>query len=232
MPMLERDVRELIKLTISLVEGSAPRAVHERFEQLTGMSIGGARYNSQHADVICFALDPVTLEVKGRWHLSGALPDTEHRFEQFCARYADAGAWEMFGRRWDWLATNGENIPMCLKSKNRPASADIGKIANGIFEELDAERAAFRPSPAQQAVARTYGDGDFSYLADSQGRLQFAGDLNEVGDTLLRYLMIELDAKDDCHDNDEAVRRLEQTIRQVQEVTAAVENLDPPAPAV
>lgn len=68
----------------------------------------------------------------------------------------------------------------------------------------------------QRVCADTYGGGDFAHV----GHVHEA---KEVGDTLFAFLMIELASSEDCDSAEEAVRRLDRAIADIQGVIAAIE---------
>ena len=70
----------------------------------------------------------------------------------------------------------------------------------------------------QRACADAYSDGDFAHVADM-------GQVRAVRDTLFTFLMIELGAAEDCDTREEAVRRLEMAIGNIQDVIAAIEKI-------
>ncbi len=71
----------------------------------------------------------------------------------------------------------------------------------------------------QQAVCRTYGEGDFASLADDP---DWYSALDEIGDTLFRFLMVELSTAEDCADFDEAIARLNTARDDVERAITAV----------
>lgn len=75
----------------------------------------------------------------------------------------------------------------------------------------------------QTAVARTYGAGDYAYLAQ-QGGIS-SEDLETCGDTLFRFLMVELADSEDCDSLEEAIRRVVKAHDQLDEAVAVLEAL-------
>lgn len=65
-------------------------------------------------------------------------------------------------------------------------------------------------TPWQRKVADTYGGGDYAYI-------QTVDEARNVGDTLFTFLMIELDPKEDCDSNLEAIRRIDSAIDELQD---------------
>lgn len=77
----------------------------------------------------------------------------------------------------------------------------------------------------QKAVARTYSDGDFAFFAD-KGEIQDE-DLDQCGDALFVFLMLDLSDTEDCDSLEEAIRRIESARRQLIEAIDALQALPP-----
>ena len=75
----------------------------------------------------------------------------------------------------------------------------------------------------QRAVARTYGDRDYGRF-DIDGAIS-DDDLDQCGDTLFAFLMLELSDAEDCDSSEEAIRRVESARRQLDD---AIETLEAP----
>lgn len=71
-----------------------------------------------------------------------------------------------------------------------------------------------------KAAARAYGGGDFSYFAD-RDEID-PEELAACGDTLFRFLMIELSTQEGCNSDEEAIRRCESACRDIEEVIKAI----------
>lgn len=71
-------------------------------------------------------------------------------------------------------------------------------------------------NPYQRACADAYGSGDFAHV-------ESLDDAREAGDTLFTFLMIELSSSEGCDDRDEAVRRLDMAVADIQGVAEAVQ---------
>lgn len=76
-------------------------------------------------------------------------------------------------------------------------------------------------NPWQTVTAKTYGDGDYAWMLEpehvpDQKALDKA--LAECGDTLFKFLMIELASSEDCDSDHEAQRR----VRKAQEQLVAL----------
>lgn len=88
----------------------------------------------------------------------------------------------------------------------------------------------YRLNAAQIACKRVYGRGDFNHVAEvHDDAAAFRRAVNDVGDTLFLFLMIELAASEDCDSNEEALRRLEMATHDIYNVTSAIARLDTPA---
>lgn len=70
-------------------------------------------------------------------------------------------------------------------------------------------------SPAQQILVATYANGDFSHIKSID-------ESREVGDTLFLFLMIELDEKEDCDSINEAIRRVDSSMRDLHKVATSL----------
>lgn len=71
-----------------------------------------------------------------------------------------------------------------------------------------------------KAAARTYGGGDYAYLADQD---EVTDDDIEVGDSLFRFVMLELSTEEDCDSLDTAIRRMTTGVRDLIDVRSALE---------
>ena len=71
-------------------------------------------------------------------------------------------------------------------------------------------------NPFQRACADVYGGGDFAHIQDVE-------EAREAGDTLFAFLMIELASSEGCDSADEAVRRLDMAVADIQGVAEAVQ---------
>lgn len=69
-----------------------------------------------------------------------------------------------------------------------------------------------------QATA-AYADGAYAPLANSE---TWQRDVDELGDGLFRYLMLELSTKEDCETWTEAIERVEHAINELERVSAAL----------
>lgn len=76
-----------------------------------------------------------------------------------------------------------------------------------------------KPNPFneyQQTVLKTYGDGDYAHLTTLD-------ECHNAGDTLFTFLMIELADKEGCDSAEEAIRRVNVAIEQLEDVAVAIE---------
>lgn len=73
----------------------------------------------------------------------------------------------------------------------------------------------------QKVIARHYGGGDYAYFAE-KGEIS-AADLNGCGDTLFRFLIIELSEREDCDTLDEGIRRCENARQQLDDAISVLE---------
>lgn len=73
----------------------------------------------------------------------------------------------------------------------------------------------------QKAIARTYGGGDYAEFADNG--VMTALDLDACGDTLFRFLILELADSEGCDSLEEAIRRCGSARDQLDEAIAVLE---------
>lgn len=71
-------------------------------------------------------------------------------------------------------------------------------------------------NPFQRACADLYGGGDFAHIQNVE-------EARDAGDTLFAFLMIELSSSEGCDGADEAVRRLDMAVADIQAVAEAVQ---------
>lgn len=86
----------------------------------------------------------------------------------------------------------------------------------------------FNPPPltlndAQRVVLRTYANGDFDHLGQIGTKEEFDRELDDCGDGLLKFLLVELSAQEDCDSLDTATQRVEFAIRDLSSVASAIE---------
>lgn len=68
----------------------------------------------------------------------------------------------------------------------------------------------------QQLCVQAYGGGDFAHV-------ESVAEARETGDTLFAFLMIELAGSEGCDTREEAVRRLEMAISDIQCIIGAID---------
>jgi hypothetical protein len=71
----------------------------------------------------------------------------------------------------------------------------------------------------QVQVTAVYADGAYAPLANSETWLT---DVDELGDGLFRYLVLELSTKEECETWTEAIERVEHAIRELEHVSAVL----------
>jgi hypothetical protein len=71
-------------------------------------------------------------------------------------------------------------------------------------------------NPFQRACGDVYGGGDFAHVQDVE-------QAREAGDTLFTFLMIELASTEGCDSADEAVRRLDMALADIQGIADAIQ---------
>jgi hypothetical protein len=76
----------------------------------------------------------------------------------------------------------------------------------------------------QEACARSYADGDFAYMI-AEREIPLVQMLDGCGDTLFRFLMIELGADEGCESQEDALNRITTATLQIEQVRAAIEAL-------
>lgn len=76
-------------------------------------------------------------------------------------------------------------------------------------------------APWQALVLQYYCAGEYAYLADSAlNAKELHNQLNSCGDGLLRFLLVELDPREDCDSFAEAQRRIRAAIDDMYGVVA------------
>lgn len=72
----------------------------------------------------------------------------------------------------------------------------------------------------QACAALAYADGHFGPLANSE---TWRREVDELGDGLFRYLMLELSTREDCETWPEAMKRVDDAIHNLEKVLAAMQ---------
>jgi hypothetical protein len=83
--------------------------------------------------------------------------------------------------------------------------------------------AANKLNKAQKTVLRIYENGEFAHLAQCKSADEFSDELENCGDGLLRFLMVELASSEDCDSIDTAADRVRSAMRQLTKVVDALE---------
>lgn len=73
-----------------------------------------------------------------------------------------------------------------------------------------------------KVAAQIYGDGDYRHLA---GKSEITMSDLDVGDTLFRFIMIELSSEEDCTDLGTAISRMRTAKEEIDMVIHAMEGL-------
>jgi hypothetical protein len=79
-----------------------------------------------------------------------------------------------------------------------------------------------RMNPWQRAVCETYAEGDFRHVPDEP---DWRAALDDCGDTLFRFLMIELADSEDCDSAETALQRLERARADIEQAISDVTGL-------
>ena len=74
----------------------------------------------------------------------------------------------------------------------------------------------------QKAVCLAYGDGDFAYIA---GEPNWRELVSACGDTLFRFIMVELSTEEDCEDIVTAFFRLRRARADIECAMLAIERM-------
>jgi len=74
-------------------------------------------------------------------------------------------------------------------------------------------------NPSQQAVLQGYAGGEFAYLAQCPTEDAYRAELDVCGDALLKFLLLEISAREECESREEAVARIEIATRDLMSVT-------------
>jgi hypothetical protein len=79
-------------------------------------------------------------------------------------------------------------------------------------------------NPWQKAVCETYAHGDYRHLKRNS---RWQDKLDDLGDTLFSFLMIELSDAEDCEDAETALQRLEAARDDIDQAIRDVTRLIP-----
>lgn len=95
----------------------------------------------------------------------------------------------------------------------------INDSINGVATTVNGVKAL--PSfinEAQATCLKFYDGGDHEYLLSMDSETKFKEALDDCGDGLLRFLIVELSASEDCESTDEAIDRLSRAIEDIEAV--------------
>ena len=76
---------------------------------------------------------------------------------------------------------------------------------------------------AQVTCLSFYGQGDFAHLIETPSFEEFQREMEQCGDTLLQFMVVELAGSEDCDSVATAIQRMENAI---QDIEAVKWNLD------
>ena len=71
---------------------------------------------------------------------------------------------------------------------------------------------------AQTTCLEFYASGSFGHLLGSESESEFKDALQNCGDGLLRFLVVELSANEDCEDIEDAIGRVSRAIEDLEAV--------------
>lgn len=157
------------------------------------------------------------------------LTDPDAAAKGFCAQYT---AWAN-GEVYFYVVTDGDGHVLDshggyigedgYKAAEEDGRDDfdghVAEAAAKLKAEQEARDTAYPLNPAQQAMLKVYGGGDYAYLADKAALS--LDEMDNLGDTLLRFLVIELSTKEGC-DEDGAAARVMSAINDLQTVHHAL----------
>ena len=78
-------------------------------------------------------------------------------------------------------------------------------------------------TPSQVTIARKYADDEFAYVLGCPTLEAFRGGLDQCGDTLFKFLMIETSKGEDCLSHVATMKRLELALGDLAKVLDAVD---------
>ncbi len=73
-------------------------------------------------------------------------------------------------------------------------------------------------TPWQRTALTTYGLGEFANLAEATNARALKESLRDCGDSLLRFIVSELSAREDCNSSDDAIRRMTEARSQLDDL--------------
>lgn len=75
---------------------------------------------------------------------------------------------------------------------------------------------------AQRVGIETYQNGEFSYILECKTQADFNDEVKHCGDSTLKLLLTQLSTFEDCHNTEEAIRRLDKAINDLTAVKNAI----------
>lgn len=109
------------------------------------------------------------------------------------------------------------------RTVDTPPSAVLEQLRGCVNHVLFFNPPPVTLSDAQRIVLKTYAGGDFEHLGEIRTVNEFERELDDCGDCLLKFLMVELSGKEDCDSLETATQRIESAIRDLTTVASAVE---------
>lgn len=220
----DQEQREVLSLAQQLSMGGFSEKKAERFKELTGLSIGDVRYRSQFEYAFLVEFDSELAIQK----FNSVDPMVGAELLEKAAERDPSSHIELWGAPWSWSDPIAPIL--CVSVKNRPNGADLKEVVTGAHERWLNEEASFEPNAFQKIAAEHYGEGDFSYLNEIRGRDSYEAHLDDVGDTLFRFIIIELGNQEGCDNAEEATSRMMAAAEDVKTVMDELFELEQGAP--
>lgn len=79
---------------------------------------------------------------------------------------------------------------------------------------------------AQMIVIEDYAVGDFAHFNDFKTKEEFDSELENCGDTLFKFLMIELSESEDCSDIETSINRMNTVAESIRSIQSKLENFE------
>lgn len=218
MSLTKFELRELVAL--AAVRNTSP-AAYARIEQLTGgLKIGDLAHQSQFEDVFLVQFTPEqTVERFIRLDPYGA----SRSAEEVMARTPEAH-FEVWGATWAWHESLHRES--CLTTKNRPQGDRWKTELVNAIEAFRANREGFEPNAFQRIAAEEYGEGDYAYLNEIKGERAYRAALEDIGDTLFQFAIIELGTAEGADSPGEASGRMYSAGEELQTLAQSLHALD------
>lgn len=123
----------------------------------------------------------------------------------------------------DGTYARGENLDLQQKTSMLEHAQEVYRAAMLVPAPVGSgEVSTDWLNPTQREVLNTYARGEFAYLAGSASEEAFNNSIDQCGDGLLKFLIVELSTGQDCVSGEEAVRRLESAQREVASAADSV----------